>query len=280
MSAPDWIPLAVDPDGPEIVRIASATCPQNVPDPSHVAIVFACVVRWFRYVDRYFTGPETGLLEHNIHQIVRWPCEKSLVEAMCDPVIAWLQPSVDQTLTVVDFEKWFGRCAKRRLLDARRKKVRRDADKCPQNVRSTTTTTTTEDIPPIPPSKKPVTKTKFDPWETARTAMKSDALNTDAFRAAWAEWVADRAARGRRLTKRAIQLQVGKLEAFGHGGAIESIHNAIDGGWATFYPPRDGRSGPTGTSAQTRPQAPPGKYDGIVGATGSALDQVGGHDAG
>jgi hypothetical protein len=90
------------------------------------------------------------------------------------------------------------------------------------------------------PPKKPGGSTSV--WENACGAMTDDMLRTDAFKEAWLEWVMDRKERGKRITKRAVSLQIKKLQELGHDRAIESIRQSIAAGWAGLFDPKSAKS--------------------------------------
>ncbi len=56
---------------------------------------------------------------------------------------------------------------------------------------------------------------------------------------AWEAWVQDRKDRNKKLTSKAIELQLKKLESFGIENHTQVIKNAIENGWQTFYPLKD-----------------------------------------
>jgi hypothetical protein len=66
-------------------------------------------------------------------------------------------------------------------------------------------------------------------------------LNTPRFLMAWGEWVQDRRDRRLTLTRRAAQMQLGKLEGLSESAAIRAIHEAIENGWRTFFPKSERR---------------------------------------
>ncbi len=78
-------------------------------------------------------------------------------------------------------------------------------------------------------------------WAIAKGFMVSDDLKTATFRNAWEDWVADRSARRKKLTPRAVKLQIRKLEAMGHDKAIQSIKNSIANGWTGLFEPDAGK---------------------------------------
>jgi hypothetical protein len=63
-------------------------------------------------------------------------------------------------------------------------------------------------------------------------------LDTPAFRAAWADWLADRKARQKAVTERGGREQLVALLPLGPGPAIECIRMSIEKGWTGLFPER------------------------------------------
>lgn len=158
--AGDWIPLRIDLwDCPQVVRILSAMCPQNVHEGCARArtkceIVGALYRTWALF-DTYSTdGKLVGYDAESLNQVVG-------IEGWAENLqhVGWLVVE-PQCLTMPEFERWLGHCAKRRLKDAQRKKEARaeTSAKRPQNVRKktdkkrTTEQNRTEQYKPPPPT--------------------------------------------------------------------------------------------------------------------------------
>lgn len=62
------------------------------------------------------------------------------------------------------------------------------------------------------------------------------ALDTAAFRSAWAEWVQHRKEIRKALTERAVKKQLTDLAIAGEAAAVEAIHTAIRNGWQGVFP--------------------------------------------
>lgn len=73
-----------------------------------------------------------------------------------------------------------------------------------------------------------------------------DPLNTDAFKAAWAEWVEYRRQSKKKLTPMSIKLQLKELSEFGHDDAILSIQRSIKFGWTGLFKPEGNVPGKPG----------------------------------
>lgn len=65
-----------------------------------------------------------------------------------------------------------------------------------------------------------------------------DALDCDAFRAAWDEWIAYRRERRLTVTPRTLKAQAAKLAGFGLDGALASIEQSIAQGWQGLFEPK------------------------------------------
>jgi hypothetical protein len=127
MSA-DWIPLRLHPEHPKVILVARLT-------GKPAEHVFACAVRWFRWVDQHCERPNTGLDAAALERIVGWGGRATaLVQAMKHERVAWLAENDLGEMEVCEYEGNFGQCARRRHLDAKRKAGLRDS---PQGVRKT-----------------------------------------------------------------------------------------------------------------------------------------------
>ena len=223
MAAEEWIQLFAHPEDAEILRMSRITKRNSFS-------IFCAVVRWFWHVDRKQECERTGLDDDGFHRIAQWRGRKgcpTLAEAMRDKHVQWLRLAEDGTLIVPNFEKYFGRGAKRRALEARRKLSARYADKTRTNdgQKARPTPTPTSKKTPLPPTEKPTA------WDAACAAMKTDRLKTDAFREAWESWSRDRRARGLALTDEAVALQIRDMESWGPRRAIAAIELTIAKGW-------------------------------------------------
>lgn len=112
MAANDWIPLSIHPDHAKVRRLAQLTGD---------SIYEACgrAVAWFRFVDQNFDGPETGLNDAQVNDVVGVRAEPpdgflAYAEAMADPKIGWVSRDADGLIVVEGFEQWFSQSAKRR----------------------------------------------------------------------------------------------------------------------------------------------------------------------
>lgn len=79
------------------------------------------------------------------------------------------------------------------------------------------------------------------------------AIDTEAFRAKWADWLADRRERRNAVTARAARGQLARLKAMGPVRAIASIQQSIDNGWSGIFPPRSNQP----ANPQQQPQQQP-----------------------
>ncbi len=80
-------------------------------------------------------------------------------------------------------------------------------------------------------------------WSQVETMLTGDALRTDAFRAAWAEWSQHRKEIKKPLTPSTVGRQIKQLEACGHAQAIETIERSIQNGWQGLFPAGDDQRG-------------------------------------
>jgi hypothetical protein len=135
--AGDWIPMRTDLwNCPEVVRILSAKCPQNVRiDADKMRGRCEIVGALYRTWSLFDTYSDDGKLIGYDANILN---EEVGIEGWAEDLqhIGWLviEP---QAIIMPDFSTWLGRSAKRRLRESQRKRdVRKNVSaKCPQNVR-------------------------------------------------------------------------------------------------------------------------------------------------
>lgn len=77
-------------------------------------------------------------------------------------------------------------------------------------------------------------------------------LDSPDFRKAWADWIEDRRARGKRVTELAAKQNLEKLAPLGITKAIESIQDSIRNGWTGIFPKTAApRAAPAKPTAET-----------------------------
>jgi hypothetical protein len=158
--------------------------------------------------------------------------------------VGWLK-SYEGGFVVYDFDRWNSENARKRLKNAdRQRRVR--AGKCrasgatnvarkarPKKRREEKSKKKTTSSSPLTPQRA---------WELACSFMRGDALKTEIFREAWVGWVECRKKqKDRPYTEHAMDLQIRKLEAWGHGNAVTACDRATDGGWKGLHDPREQR---------------------------------------
>lgn len=128
--AGDWIPMRTDLwECPQVVRILSASCPQSVRSDAQRCAIIGALYRTWSIIDRYCDdGILDGYSKEALDQAVGIDGWSELLES-----VGWLAIE-SQSLVIPGFEEWFSSSAKRRLQDAKRKRVSRKP--CPQNVRN------------------------------------------------------------------------------------------------------------------------------------------------
>jgi len=85
-------------------------------------------------------------------------------------------------------------------------------------------------------------------------------LDTDAFKAAWAEWTQYRTERKAKLTATTIKKQLAKLEKLGHDGAIAAIEQSIVNGWVGLFEVGGGKRTAQETPQERRARKAAGQY--------------------
>lgn len=129
--AGDWIAMRHDLwECPQVVRILSAMCPQDVRNVSARISIMGALYRTWCLIDRFAVD---GILHGYTPELID---AEVAVPGWCGFLsdVGWLdvQP---QFIAVPEFESHFGRSAKRRLSESKRKRESRKS--CPQSVRTT-----------------------------------------------------------------------------------------------------------------------------------------------
>lgn len=75
--------------------------------------------------------------------------------------------------------------------------------------------------------------------DAASLAVLPTALDTEAFRARWSDFLADRRSRRKPVTERAANLLLRKLEPWGAAKAIAALDRSIEAGWSSVFEPDD-----------------------------------------
>jgi len=135
--AGDWIPMRKDLwDCPEVIRILSAICPQNVRNAADklrrkCEVVGALFKTWSIFDTFSDDGTLVGYDAESLNELVG-------IENWAQNLqhVGWLVVNED-SLEMPKFTTYLSKSAKRRMKDAERKKsVRNVSAKCPQNVRN------------------------------------------------------------------------------------------------------------------------------------------------
>lgn len=139
--AGDWIPMQKELwECPQVVRILSAMCPQDVRDVSaRMRRKCEIIGAMFRVWGIFDTFTEDGILHGYTAETLN---ETVGIERFAENLahVGWLVIRED-SLEMPGFSRHLGKSAKRRMRDAERKRdtrrdVRNPSAKCPQNVRN------------------------------------------------------------------------------------------------------------------------------------------------
>lgn len=260
----NWIKIREDlPDDIEVLRMSEITGrSQNE--------IIGGLVRFWIWVSRHLVSERcTGVTLVTLDSVTDIAdFGKALL------AVGWLRLPTGSTncIEIPSFDRWFGFSTKKRdQANERVRKHRETQRKC--NAHVTQTQRKCNDVTqvdeeeeeeeekntPLPPKGG---RRMTDPWAQAEAAMTGTTLRTDAFRAAWLEWVEYRRQARKPLTPASITRQVRVLEVYGHDGAIESIGASIRNGWQGLFDPA-GRVRDRDPRRLCRVEAEPGKYDGI-----------------
>lgn len=124
-----WIKLTIHAKDANVLRLARMT---GVP----ADVVLARLIDWFRWVDEHLSSGDMMLELDDVDAIVNWQNHQqadkpSLARAMLDRRIGWLESSHGAAggclgyVRVANFERHFGKCAKRRALHQKQTKLAR-----------------------------------------------------------------------------------------------------------------------------------------------------------
>lgn len=91
----------------------------------------------------------------------------------------------------------------------------------------------------LPPIKDSLTKTPKGAASEAEKHLAGSVLDTERFRAAWADWCRYRAEARKKLTPSTMKIQLAKLTRMGEAAAVASIEQSIEQGWAGLFAPKD-----------------------------------------
>jgi len=216
--AGEWIAMRHDLwECPQVVRILSAMCPQDVRNVSARVRIMGALYRTWCLIDRFADdGILHGYTAETLDAEVDIPGWSENLQQ-----VGWLviEP---QHLVIPEFESHFGCSAKRRMQDAKRKRVARQS--CPQSVRT-------------PADKKRTTEQKRTEEDKKKETPLPPSLQTDEFRAAWIDWQRHRAEIKKRLTPTQMTKQLKTFQEWGEVRSIAAINHTIEKGWQGIREP-------------------------------------------
>lgn len=232
--AGDWLPITVD-----LLRRREVGLLATALDLSRYEVVGRLVDFWG------WAGGETedGFIRSytvaTLSAATALPCsffERLIVEE-------WLVVD-DQGATIPNWERWFSDAAKARLGNAIRQQIYRKKQK-KKKAKSIGDNVATN---PLPKKRREENSLPKGKEKSAAEIEIPEALQTDAFTTAWAEWIAERRTRRLACTPRALNGQLRKLAALGAEGAISELQEAIANGWQSvcYRKENHGPQTPTG----------------------------------
>jgi hypothetical protein len=216
--AGDWIPMRKDLwDCPEVVRILSATCPQNVRNTADkmrrkCEVVGALFKTWSIFDTFSEDGTLAGYDADSLNEMVgleNW--------AQNLQHVGWLLITED-SLEMPSFTTYLSKSAKRRMKDAERKKdVRKTSAVRPQNVRNTA-------------DKKRTTEEKRTEEKSNKyieTPKAARCFSDSFFDGIWAKWRKHRSEKLKPLGDIEEETQLMDLSRHGEPEAIEMVDFTI-----------------------------------------------------
>lgn len=209
------------------------------------------LVRFWIWAPKYTTTGRIGCVSAKCPQNVRTVSADCLMvdrivgvpgfaEAMLQ--VGWLEKD-GGFLTIPRFDRHMSKSAKRRALDAERKRnIRAGADEKTSSKRPLSKRTKRgpekrreekkQTTPCSPPKPKP------DDWAQVQPLVAGTDLDCERFRVVWEGWAKDRRDRGSKLTSQAVKRQIGRLLGWGLDGAVASIEQSIEAGWKGLFEPK------------------------------------------
>lgn len=230
--AGDWIAIRHGLDEePEVIAMAAAL---GISEDE----VVGKLVRFWTWVDRSLpSGDAASVTEVWIDRHAQ---RHGFAAALA--TVGWLEVLATGGVRVPHHDRWFGRNAKTRLQAAQRTREWRSRRLGDQK--------TGDDSVTLAPSQKHHHRTGQDRTGEKREDPPTppagghveiaipDELDTTAFAAAWADWIAYR--RERHLAAwqpRTVAAQLERLAALGEAKAIEALLQSIANGWQGVFPP-------------------------------------------
>jgi len=218
----EWIAMRHDLwECPQVVRILSAMCPQDVRSVSARVRIIGALYRTWCLIDRF---AEDGIL----HGYTAEALDAEVgIDGWSDHLqcVGWLVVE-SQHLVVPEFESHFGCSAKRRIQDAKRKRLSRQS--CPQSVRTTA-------------DKKRTTEQNIREQNKKEKTPLPPSVDTDEFRAAWNDWQAHRREIKKALTPTQAEKQLAQFAEWGVRRSVAAIKHTITMGWQGIREPENGK---------------------------------------
>jgi hypothetical protein len=113
-----------------------------------------------------------------------------------------------------------------------------------------------EESKPSKPKKK--RDESFDPVayldEAAKEGAYTNLAESEAFKAAWADYVQHRKEKKKPMTETATRLQLKKLAAWGVSRSVEAIELSVSKGWQSIWEEKDGKPKKRVLTAEERPK--------------------------
>jgi hypothetical protein len=270
---------------PEVLRIAAAT-------GQHRRWVAMTLMEFWAWVEDKGAG---GLLMHYDFAMLALTIEDTdLAFWEAVEAVGWLRKT-ECGLVVPNFDRFNGREARRRFLDAGRKahirnnprsssdtmrtQCGQDADPSPPSPLPSLLPLKEEERFPHTPSKEEENNPLFSSLSSSPTptrdpvAEKGDekekpkeeapippSLGTPGFLAAWQDWQRHRSEKRQTLTPTARKQQLKRLAAMGPARAVAAIEYSIANGWTGVFEPKENPNGPGERLGRVAPT--PGKYAG------------------
>ena len=216
--AGDWLKIEkATPDKPEVLGIARQ-CRINA------EVAFTKCFRFWSWVD------DMSLDGHVPNVTAKWIDDRFGVPGFANALAAveWIVIH-DNEIEITNFDRHLSQSAKKRVKDnERQQRSRKKVTKTSRSKRDDVVTKSVTREEKRREEKKTPLPPKGEPWAT------DSILNTDRFKAVWADWTKHRKEIKHALKPTTAQKQIKRMEALGHDESIRRIERAIANGWTGF----------------------------------------------
>lgn len=218
--AAGWIKMRVDLHAhPKVVRISSALTADRL------RVVGALLVVWSVFDAHTETGRLEGYTLDAMDSVIGWP---GFCAAMRDA--GWLTDDNGQAIEMPDFERHNGESAKRRAMEAERKRSARTSADRTDSVRKMSAATADK-------KRTREEKRREENIQTEEARPAPLPFTSEQFTEAWANWEKHRSEIKKPIKPTMREAQLAELAAMGEARAIAALRFTIAKGWQGIREP-------------------------------------------